>query len=182
VTYQNAAETLGQTLASRNLRLIYGGGKVGLMGVVADAVLAAGGEVIGVIPEFLVAKEIAHAGLTQLHVVPSMHDRKALMADLADGFIALPGGYGTLEEFCEILTWAQLGLHKKPQGLLNVEGYYDPLLTLFDHAVAERFLRADLRSLVMEASDPDSLLDKFIAYQPKLVEKWLDLPVKPDVL
>ncbi len=182
MTYQNAAETLGQTLANRNLRLIYGGGKVGLMGVVADAVLAAGGEVIGVIPEFLVAKEIAHAGLPQLHVVLSMHDRKALMADLADGFIALPGGYGTLEEFCEILTWAQLGLHKKPQGLLNVEGYYDPLLTLFDHAVAERFVRADLRSLVMEASDPDSLLDKFIAHQPKLVEKWLDLPVKPDVL
>lgn len=180
--YQDAAKQLGQTLAARNLQLVYGGGNVGLMGVIADAVLAAGGEVVGVIPEFLVSKEIAHAGLTQLHTVPSMHDRKALMADLADGFIALPGGYGTLEEFCEILTWAQLGLHQKPQGLLNIGGYYDPLLTLFDQAVAEKFLRADLRKIVIEASDPDSLLDQFIDYQPQVVDKWLSLPVKPEQL
>ncbi|MBF2029921.1 MAG: TIGR00730 family Rossman fold protein [Oscillatoriales cyanobacterium C42_A2020_001] len=180
--YQEVIKQLGQLLAARNLKLIYGGGNVGLMGVIADAVMAAGGEVIGVIPEFLVSKEVAHTSLTQLHVVPSMHDRKALMADLADGFIALPGGYGTLEEFCEILTWAQLGLHQKPQGLLNIAGYYDPLLKLFDQAVAEKFLRSDLRNIVIEASDPDSLLDKLSVYQPQIVDKWLDLPIKPDLL
>ncbi|MDX2241077.1 MAG: TIGR00730 family Rossman fold protein [Leptolyngbyaceae cyanobacterium bins.302] len=178
--YQKAAELLGKTLAERGLQLIYGGGNVGLMGVVADATLAAGGEVIGVIPEFLVKKEVSHSNLTQLHIVTSMHDRKALMAELADGFVALPGGFGTFEEFCEILTWAQLGLHQKPQGLLNVEGYYDPLLNLFDRAVEEKFLRADLRAIVLEASDPASLLDQFKEYQPRVVEKWADLPLKPD--
>lgn len=178
--YQQAAVTLGQVLVQRGLRLVYGGGNVGLMGVVADAVLAAGGEVIGVIPEFLAAKEIAHPHLTQLHVVPSMHDRKAMMAELADGFIALPGGFGTFEEFCEILTWAQLGLHQKPQGLLNIDGFYDPLLTLFNQAVEDKFIRQDLRQLVLEDSDPNSLLNQFVHYQAPTVEKWANLPLKPE--
>lgn len=171
--YQEAAQAMGEAIARRGLSLVYGGGNVGLMGMVADAALAAGGEVIGVIPKFLVDKEIAHNGLTQLHVVDSMHDRKALMTELADAFIALPGGYGTLEEFCEILTWAQLGLHQKPQGLLNVEGYYDPLLQLFDRAVTEDFLRSELRSLVLESSSSEDLLDLLASYQPITVEKWL---------
>jgi uncharacterized protein (TIGR00730 family) len=171
--YQEAAQAMGEAIARRGLSLIYGGGNVGLMGMVADAALAAGGEATGVIPKFLVDKEIAHNGLTQLHVVDSMHDRKALMTELADAFIALPGGYGTLEEFCEILTWAQLGLHQKPQGLLNVEGYYDPLLQLFDRAVTEDFLRSELRSLVLESSSSEDLLDLLANYQPITVEKWL---------
>lgn len=177
--YKEAAQTLGKTLASQNFRLVYGGGNVGLMGVVADAALLAGGEVIGVIPEFLVAKEIAHNELTVLHVVGSMHERKTKMADLADAFIALPGGYGTLEEFCEILTWAQLGLHQKPCGLLNVERYFDPLLRLFDHAVKEEFLKSALRSLVLEGSDAQSLLDLFATYQPPIVDKWIGREVRP---
>ncbi|HYX15389.1 MAG TPA: TIGR00730 family Rossman fold protein [Nostoc sp.] len=177
--YKEAAQTLGKTLASQKFRLVYGGGNVGLMGVVADAALLAGGEVIGVIPEFLAAKEIAHNELTVLHVVGSMHERKTKMADLGDAFIALPGGYGTLEEFCEILTWAQLGLHQKPCGLLNVERYFDPLLRLFDHAVKEEFLKSALRSLVLEASDAQSLLDLFATYQPPIVDKWIGREVRP---
>ena len=177
--YKEAAQTLGKTLASQKYRLVYGGGNVGLMGVVADAALLAGGEVIGVIPEFLSAHEIAHNELTVLHVVGSMHERKTKMADLADAFIALPGGYGTLEEFCEILTWAQLGLHQKPCGLLNVERYFDPLLRLFDHAVKEEFLKSALRSLVLEASDAQSLLDLFATYQPPIVDKWIGREVRP---
>ncbi|MBD2244574.1 TIGR00730 family Rossman fold protein [Nostoc sp. FACHB-888] len=177
--YKEAAQTLGKTLASQKFRLVYGGGNVGLMGVVADAALLAGGEVIGVIPEFLAAKEIAHNELTVLHIVGSMHERKTKMADLADAFIALPGGYGTLEEFCEILTWAQLGLHQKPCGLLNVEQYFDPLLRLFDHAVKEEFLKSALRSLVLEASDAESLLDLFATYQPPIVDKWIGREVRP---
>lgn len=176
--YQLAARSLGETLARRGLGLVYGGSNVGLMGVVADATLAAGGEVIGVIPEFLVAKEIAHTGLTQLHVVNSMHDRKTLMAELSDAFVALPGGYGTLEEFCEILTWGQLGLHQKPQGLLNVEGYYNPLLRLFDQAVTEQFLKPALRSMVLEASEPEHLLDLMANYQPQIVDKWIGRDIK----
>jgi uncharacterized protein (TIGR00730 family) len=170
--YQQTAKAMGELLAQRGLRLIYGGGRVGLMGTVADAVLAAGGEVIGVIPEFLAAKEIAHTGLTQLQIVGSMHERKALMAELADGFIALPGGYGTLEEFCEIVTWTQLGLHQKPHGLLNVAGYYDRLIELFDHGVAEDFIRPQHRSIVLTASSPEQLLDLFANYQPRPVDKW----------
>lgn len=177
--YREAAQAMGTALVNRGLGLVYGGGNVGLMGLIADAVLAAGGEAIGVIPEFLAVKEIAHTGLTQLHTVNSMHDRKALMAELADAFVALPGGYGTLEEFCEILTWAQLGLHQKPQGLLNVAGYYDPLLQLFDRAVSDQFLRADLRNLVIEADQPDTLLDRLASYQSNYVDKWLGLPIKP---
>jgi uncharacterized protein (TIGR00730 family) len=172
--YKLAAEAMGKALAQRKITLVYGGGNVGLMGVVADAALAAGGKVVGVIPDFLVAKEIAHQGLSQLHVVKSMHDRKALMAELSDGFIAMPGGYGTLDEFCEVLTWSQLSLHQKPHGLLNVEGYYDSLLQLFDRALTEQFLKPVHRSLVLEASDPNRLLDLLANYQPQEVGKGSD--------
>ena len=171
--YKLAAQELSESLVQRGLTLVYGGGNVGLMGAIADAVLAVDGQVIGVIPEFLVAKELAHPGLTQLHVVDSMHERKALMAQLSDAFIALPGGYGTLEEFCEVLTWAQLGLHQKPQGLLNVEGYYDPLLRFFDHAVTEQFVKPIHRSLVLSAAEPEDLLNQLANYEPQNVDKWL---------
>lgn len=171
--YREAAESMGQAIVQRGYGLVYGGGKVGLMGTVADTVMSAGGEAIGVIPTFLETKEIAHPSLTQLHVVESMHDRKALMAKLSDGFIAMPGGYGTLEEFCEVLTWSQLGLHQKPMGLLNVAGYYDALLTLFDRAVTDRFLQPELRAIVLEANQPNVLLDRMETYQPTTVEKWI---------
>jgi uncharacterized protein (TIGR00730 family) len=144
------------------------------MGVLAEAALAAGGEVIGVIPEALLAWEVAHAGLTELQVVGSMHERKARMVDLSGAFVALPGGYGTLEEFCEVLTWSQLGLHRKPCALLNVERYYDPLLALLDHAVAERFVRPEHRTLVLEATEPDRLLDLLAHWEPPTLEKWID--------
>ena len=172
--YVDAARAMGAALARRRIGLVYGGGRVGLMGVVADAVIAEGGDVIGVIPEALVAKEVAHEGLPDLRVVGSMHERKALMAELADAFVALPGGYGTLEEFCEVVTWAQLGLHRKPCGLLNVGGFYDRLLALFDHAVAEHFVRPAHRSLVLEERDPEHLLDLLASYRPPALEKWLD--------
>jgi len=165
---------MGRALARRGLGLVYGGGCVGLMGVLADAVLAEGGEAIGVIPEAMVAKELAHHGLTELRVVRSMHQRKALMAELADAFVALPGGLGTLEEFCEMLTWAQLGLHGKPCGLLNVEDYYAALLRLLDHAQAETFLRPEHRSMILVADQPDPLLDMLAAYRPPQGEKWID--------
>ncbi|WP_421659240.1 TIGR00730 family Rossman fold protein [Leptothermofonsia sp. ETS-13] len=171
--YKLAAQQLGKALVERGLGLVYGGGNVGLMGAIADAVMAAGGEAIGVIPEFLVAKEIAHPGLSQLHVVDSMHARKAMMAELADGFIALPGGYGTYEEFCEVLTWAQLGVHQKPCGLLNVNGYYNALLALFDHAVEEEFVRPRHRGLILEDQDPYQLLDKFALFKPITLHKWV---------
>jgi uncharacterized protein (TIGR00730 family) len=171
--YSKAAEQLGSLLASEKIGLVYGGGKVGLMGKIADAVLAAGGEAIGVIPESLVKKEIAHAGLSELRVVASMHERKAQMAELADAFIAMPGGFGTFEEFCEILTWAQLGLHRKPCGLLNVDGYYDPLLSLFDHAVEEKFLHPVQRSSVIAEYDPKILLSRIMTEKIPQVEKWI---------
>jgi hypothetical protein len=155
------------------MRLVYGGGNVGLMGIVADAALAAGGEVFGVIPEFLVTKELAHQGLTKLETVVSMHDRKARMAELSDAFIALPGGYGTLEEFCEVLTWAQLGLHQKPHGLLNIANYYDPLLQFFDQAVTEKLVRPVHRAFILEATEPELLLDRLSAYEPQNVDKWI---------
>ena len=177
--YQQAAQGMGEALARRKLGLVYGGGNVGLMGTIADATLAAGAEVIGVIPDFMVAKEIAHTGLTQLHIVNSMHERKTMMAQLSDAFVALPGGYGTLEEFCEILTWAQLGLHQKPFGLLNVNGYYSPLLKFFDQAVTEEFLRPMNRSLVLEAAEPENLLDLLANYQPQYVDKWIRKEVTP---
>lgn len=177
-SYKQAAEKMGQLLAAQNRTLVYGGGHVGLMGVVADAVLAAGGTVIGVIPKFLADKEIAHPNLTELILVSSMHERKAKMAELADGFVAMPGGYGTLEEFTEILTWAQLGLHQKPFGLLNIEGFYDPLLGWFDLALQEGFLADRQRKLVLEATDPDSLLTLMTAWKSDGYDRWAPSPGK----
>ena len=171
--YAKAAEALGRTLAQSGITLVYGGGHVGLMGVVADAALDAGGEVIGVMPRALVEREISHTTLTKLHVVGSMHERKALMADLAEGFIALPGGTGTLEEFFEMLTWAQLGEHEKPCGLLNTGGYYDSLLTVFDHMVEKGFVSSEHRKLVLVESDPDAMLDAFARYSPPKTVKWI---------
>ena len=171
--YRQTAETLGRLLAHRNIELVYGGGNIGLMGVLADSVLAAGGRAIGVIPESLMQKEVGHAGLTELRIVKSMHERKAMMSDLSDGFIAMPGGFGTFEEFCEVVTWSQLGIQSKPCGLLNVEGFYDPLLELFDHAVREGFLREDNRGLVLEDRDAEQLLTKMAAFVPAAVDKWI---------
>src|SRR6202142_2067329 len=156
--YRAAAEEMGAELVRRNIGLVYGGGNVGLMGIIADAVLKAGGEAQGVIPEHLLALEVGHNGLTRLHVVRSMHERKALMADLSDAFIAMPGGFGTLEEFCEVVTWSQLGLHAKPCGILNVLGYYSRLLGMFDHAVEERFLKPENRALVLARESAPELL------------------------
>jgi len=172
-TYVRTAVKLGQILAKRQIGLVYGGGNIGLMGLLADSVLESGGDVIGVIPRFLVHKEVAHQHLKDLRVVESMHERKALMADLSDGFIALPGGYGTLEEFCEVVTWAQLQLHKKPCGLLNVEGFYDPLLQFLDHTVSEQFLKPSNRGLVLSSSDPDELVDLVLNTQVPVEEKWI---------
>lgn len=172
--YTEAARTLGRTLAGAKIRLVFGGGRVGLMGEVANAALAAGGEAIGVIPNFLVEREIAHTGLTDLHVVGSMHERKAMMSDLSEGFITLPGGTGTLEEFFEILTWAQLGEHEKPCGLLNVAGYYDPLLTVFDQMVNRGFLSEPNRDLVLVESEHERLLQRLESYQPPKTAKWID--------
>ena len=172
--YRAAAEELGAELVRRNMGLVYGGGNVGLMGVLADAVLRAGGEAVGVIPKHLMTREVGHKGLTKLHVVRSMHERKALMADLSDVFIALPGGFGTFEEFCEVVTWAQLGLHAKPCGILNVLGYYSPLLAMFDHAVEERFLKQENRALVLARDSVPELLQALEEWRPTHVEKWLD--------
>jgi len=144
------------------------------MGALADAALAAGGEVIGVIPEHLMAREVGHMGLTDMRVVGSMHERKALMADLSDAFVALPGGYGTFEEFCEVLTWSQLGLHQKPCGLLNVEGYYSPLLEMFDRAVEERFLKSENRGIVLSHERIPTLIEMMDEWRPARIEKWLD--------
>lgn len=173
-TYVDGTRALATVLVRRGLGLVYGGAKVGLMGVLADTVLAAGGEAIGVIPRTLRTKEVAHDGLTMLHVVSSMHERKAQMAALADAFIALPGGIGTLEELTEVLSWAQLGLHAKPCGLLDVAGYFDRLVDFLDHAVAERFLAPTHRAMLLVSADPDELLDRMDAYRPSVVEKWLD--------
>jgi uncharacterized protein (TIGR00730 family) len=172
--YAAAAVDLGALLAERRCTLVYGGAKVGLMGVLADSVLAGGGEVVGVIPEGLLAREVAHLGLSELHVVASMHERKSVMAELSDGVIALPGGLGTLEEYFEMLTWAQLGLHAKPCGLLDVRGYFDSLLAFLDHAVEERFVSQEHRRMVIAEHDPRALLDRMAAYRPHVVEKWLD--------
>lgn len=172
--YSEAAQTMGVVLSRRGIGVVYGGGSVGLMRVVADTVIKEGCEVIGVIPEALAIKEVAHQGLKDLRIVGSMHERKALMAELSDAFIALPGGYGTLEEFCEVLTWAQLGLHRKPCGILNVKGFYDPLLSFLDHAVSEGFVREVHRSLILVEQDPERLLDKLIDYQPPALDKWID--------
>lgn len=171
--YTEFASEVGSTLAKRGIELVYGGGRVGLMRAVADSAIQAGGRVIGVIPGALFEKELGHCGVTDLRIVSSMHERKALMAELSDGFIALPGGFGTFEEFCEVLTWAQLGLHCKPCGILNVDGYYDSLLNLFDYATKEEFVHPDHRSLVLVEDAVESLLDAMGNYSPPKVVKWI---------
>jgi uncharacterized protein (TIGR00730 family) len=173
--YTAAAHALGRELAARGIGLVYGGASVGLMGAVADATLAAGGEAIGVIPRSLQQKEIAHAGLSQLHVVASMHERKALMAQLSSGFVALPGGIGTLEELFEAWTWSQLGIHAKPVGLLNVAGYYDALLRFLDHAVAEGFIGTAYRPVLLDGREPAAVLDAIDAWRATPTGKWVDL-------
>jgi uncharacterized protein (TIGR00730 family) len=172
--YRVAAEALGRALAERSIGLVYGGARIGLMGAMADVALAAGGHVTGVMPSGLVAKEVAHSGLTEFHEVGSMHERKALMADLSDGFIALPGGWGTLDELFEILTWAQLGLHRKPCGLLNAGGYFDPLLQFLDHTVAEGFVRPEYRAMLAVSASASDLLHDLALRTSPVVEKWTD--------
>ena len=173
--YLESARKLGALLAEREIELVYGGGRVGMMGALADAVLAAGGSVIGVIPEALSTKEVAHEDLTQLYVVASMHERKATMAKLSDAFVALPGGYGTLEEFCEVLTWAQLGLHIKPCGLLDVGGFWAPLTKFFDSCVTAGFIGAEERGLVLVEDDAAAMLAKLAAFQPTSTKRWIQL-------
>lgn len=172
--YVDLARELGDLLGSRGIRLVYGGAQVGVMGALADAALEAGGEVIGIIPEGLRRKEIAHEGVTDLRVVASMHERKAMMVEEAEAFVALPGGIGTLEELFEVLTWAQLGLHRKPLGILDVGGFYAPLRVFLDHAVAEGFITADHRGMLMVDTDPVRLLDRFASYEAPEVRKWID--------
>ena len=171
--YADAAEAMGALLARRRIGLVYGGGHVGLMGVVANAAMAAGGEVIGVIPQALADREIAHAGLTELHVVDSMHTRKAMMAELADAFIAMPGGVGTFEEFFEAVTWTQLGLHRKPCGLLNVNAFYSPLAAFIDQAVSEGFIKPVHRAAIVVDDDPARLLDTLATIKLPDVPKWI---------
>ena len=171
--YSEAAKSLARYLAANKIAVVYGGGNVGLMGTLADATLEAGGEIIGVIPQALVNREVSHTRIPDLRVVGSMHERKAMMADLSDAFIAMPGGFGTFEEFCEVLTWTQLGLHRKPCGLLNVEGYYDPLLALFDHAVTEQFVKPANRQMVISEISPELLVDRLLKYDVPVVSKWI---------
>src|SRR6516162_3971400 len=173
-SYSAAATSLARQLVANGITIVYGGSKLGLMGKLADTALAAGGEVIGVMPRALVEKEASHPGLSDLRIVGSMHERKAKMAELSDAFIALPGGYGTFEEFCEVLTWTQLGLHRKPCAILNVEGYYDPLLALFDRAVVEGFVHPSNRQLVLQGTEPNGLLNLLAAYKPPRTEKWIN--------
>ncbi len=171
--YAEAARNLAEVLVRHDLELVYGGAAKGIMGVIADTVLEHGGNAHGVIPKLLEEKEIAHSGLTQLHVVASMHERKSMMAELSDGFIALPGGFGTLEEIIEILTWGQLQFHDKPCGLLNVSGYFDHLLAYLDHAEQEGFLRAENRQMLLQDTDPAGLIRQFERYTAPHVDKWL---------
>jgi uncharacterized protein (TIGR00730 family) len=172
--YAAAARAMAAALVRSGFELVYGGGRVGLMGIVADEVLRLGGSAVGVIPRALREREVGHDGLTELHVVETMHERKAMMADLADAFVALPGGLGTIEEIFEIWTWAQLGMHQKPCGFLDVAGYYAPLAAFLDHATHEGFIRPPLRGAAIFESDPDALLRRFAAYTPPAVEKWID--------
>jgi hypothetical protein len=173
--YADAARRVGSAIAANGLGLVYGGGRVGLMGVVADAALAAGGRVVGVIPDPLATKEIAHEGVSELIVVPGMHERKAKMAERAAGFLTLPGGFGTLEEFFEILTWAVLGLHRKPIGILNVEGYFDPLLAFLDDSIAQGFVRPEHRSLMVVSNDPESLVAEILHHDiPPPRRRWVE--------
>jgi hypothetical protein len=170
--YLRVARAAAQALAANRLGLVYGGASVGCMGALADAMLRMGGEVIGVIPRSMQEREIAHTGLTKLHIVETMHQRKALMADLADAFIALPGAYGTLDEFFEILTWAQIRIHAKPAGLLNVDGFYDPLLEFLDRAVVEGFLKQDHRGLFLVDVTPERLVERLLSHRPAAASKW----------
>ena len=174
--YGNAATALAQEMAARNIGLVFGGGRVGLMGHLADAILAAGGHAVGVIPHFMIERELAHQGLPDLRVVGSMHERKALMASLSDAFVAMPGGFGTFEELCEAITWTQLGLHRKRCGLLNVRGYYDPLLALFDRAVDEGFVRDDTREILVARDDPQTLLDLLSMPLRPPEPRWISSP------
>jgi len=171
--YAMAARRLGSILALHGVRLVYGGGRVGLMGALADAALAAGGDVVGVIPEALRTKEVAHDGLPDLRVVASMHERKALMAELSDAFVALPGGYGTLDELFEVVTWSQLGIHRKPIVLMDTAGYFGPLIGMLDHGVDEGFLRREHRALIVTASSPEEVVDRLQTARPPEVSKWL---------
>ena len=172
--YADAARALGRELVRRDIGLVYGGGNVGLMGAIADEVMANGGRAVGVIPEALMKREVGHHGLTELHIVRDMHERKAMMAELGDGFIAMPGGFGTLEELFEVTTWAQLGLHEKPIGLLNVDGFYDGLTGCASHLVAQGFVRADHASLLLHAPDAPALLDMLENFVPSHAVKWLE--------
>lgn len=172
--YVDAAQSLAARLADRGLGLVYGGASVGTMGVLADAALAAGGEVIGVIPQSLQDKEVGHVGLSELHVVASMHERKMMMMDLCDAFVVLPGGSGTLEELFETFTWLQLGLHEKPIGLLEVAGYWAPLVAFLDHAVGQGFLRREHADMLLVDDDPDRLLDRLAAWEPPALTKWVE--------
>jgi uncharacterized protein (TIGR00730 family) len=173
-SYAHAARGLATLAVARGYGIVYGGGRVGLMGVLADAALAAGGEVIGVLPRALATKELAHRGLTRLEIVESMHERKALMAELASAFVALPGGVGTLEELFEVITWGQLGLHRKPHGMLDVDGYWDDLGRQLDRAVDEGFLRTEHRRMLMVETDAARLLDRFETYEAPALPKWID--------
>jgi uncharacterized protein (TIGR00730 family) len=174
--YAEATVELAQLLAARGIGIVYGGASVGLMGLLADTAMEAGGEVVGVIPNALERKEIARRGLTELHIVGSMHERKALMAELSDGFIALPGGSGTLEELFEVFTWSQLGLHRKACALLNVAGYYDGLASFLDHAVDERFLRAEHRAMLLCERTPTAVVEALETFDVPIVDKWIDRP------
>lgn len=171
--YATAAAGLGRRLAERGIRMVYGGGNIGLMGVVADAALQAGGQVLGILPQALMVKELGHRGLSELRIVGSMHERKAEMARESDAFIVLPGGFGTLEEMFENVTWVQLGIHAKPCGILNVEDYFDPLLRFLDHMVEERFISFEHRGMIIVDDEPDALVERLEAYRPPTTSKWL---------
>jgi uncharacterized protein (TIGR00730 family) len=173
--YAEAARKLGRSLAERQIALVYGGANVGIMGAIAETMLDSGANVIGVMPRLLVEKEVAHSGLSDLHIVETMHERKHLMAELSDAFIALPGGLGTLEEFFEAVTWAQLGMHKKPCGLLNVCGYFDNLIRFLTTAVSECFLREEHREMILIHESPEELIRQFETYEPPNVKKWMEL-------
>ena len=175
LSYVQMAEKLAAELVKRNIELVYGGAQVGVMGSIANSILAQGGSVIGVLPAGLFRSEVPHDGLTELIEVSSLHERKAKMAELSDAFIALPGGFGTLEELFEILTWAQLGLHKNPVGVLNVNGFYDKLLDYLDHAVAEKFIRLQHREMLVVDEDIESMFERFSQYEPPIGQKWVDL-------
>ncbi|WP_061542312.1 TIGR00730 family Rossman fold protein [Collimonas fungivorans] len=172
--YAEAARGLAQAMVEQDIALVYGGGNVGLMGIIADEMLRLGGQATGVIPQALLQKELGHKGLTQLHIVKDMHERKAMMADLSDGFIAMPGGVGTLEELFEVFTWAQLGFHQKPIGLLNVDGFYDGLLQFIQHMVSQRFLKGEQAEILIAEAHGGALLQRFKSFVPHLVPKWLD--------